>query len=269
MLVAREAVDIASRVSGTLTAIHVQLGDRVARGQKLASLDDESVRHQLRAARAGLKAEQARLAQARAHLSEASQRVERRLPLEHRGVTAEELATARFERQRARAGLALAKAQVASQGAKIVQLEQSLRHHLIRAPFAGRIALRYLDRGAVVERGRPILRLVNSDGLTVRFAVPPARAAKLGAGDPLRFAARGMNVQLDGAVSRIADEVDAAAQMVFVEGTLDKPAGQVKLRAGQVGRVLLGLRSTAKHGGKPPGRGPSPVRVLSGRGTGP
>ena len=40
----------------------------------------------------------------------------------------------------------------------------------VRAPFAGTIAARYVDVGAMIHRGAPLVRLIEDGELRVRFA---------------------------------------------------------------------------------------------------
>ncbi|MCJ2544499.1 HlyD family efflux transporter periplasmic adaptor subunit [Thermostichus vulcanus] len=69
--------------------------------------------------------------------------------------------------------------QITAQQARVQQLQASLASldvalskSVIRAPFAGRIALRHVDEGTVVGSGQPVLRLVESGAWEARIGVP-------------------------------------------------------------------------------------------------
>uniref|UniRef100_UPI000E64E9D2 biotin/lipoyl-binding protein n=1 Tax=Azohydromonas sediminis TaxID=2259674 RepID=UPI000E64E9D2 len=64
-------VAIGSELSGTVARVHVDVNDRVKKGQVLVELDDARLRDQVAASRAALAAAEAALAQARATAAEA------------------------------------------------------------------------------------------------------------------------------------------------------------------------------------------------------
>ncbi len=67
--------------------------------------------------------------------------------------------------------------------AEIDALEVELEKTTLLAPFAGTIARRHLDEGAVVAAGQPVLRLVESGVLEVRLGLPPTAARQLRPGE--------------------------------------------------------------------------------------
>ena len=64
-------VAIGSELSGTVARVHVDVNDRVKKGQVLVELDDARLRDQALGSRAALAAAEAQLAQARATATEA------------------------------------------------------------------------------------------------------------------------------------------------------------------------------------------------------
>jgi multidrug efflux pump subunit AcrA (membrane-fusion protein) len=114
--------------------------------------------------------------------------------------------------------------------AKIVEAQ-------LRAPFAGAISRRYVDAGATLELGRPVVQLI-SDARLVRFAVPEERSAalRLGGAVQVEFVDEGLKVR--GAVTAIAPEIDAGTRLLFAEARLEPGDGFLQaLRVGAVGRV--------------------------------
>ena len=87
----------------------------------------------------------------------------------------EELATAAVQVERARTNLEVAQARVAEQLARVKQTKELLANTVITATFEGTVAARYLDPGALVHPGSPVINLMRSEDLWVRFAAPENR----------------------------------------------------------------------------------------------
>src|SRR5262249_4311750 len=156
---------------GRIRSVDVRLGDRVVRGQRLATLDANAVEHEQAAARAGLRAAEADADRAEVEVAQAGDRLRRVEKLA--GVTPEvEIADARFQRRTALAHRSLARASVEVARARLEQAAAAVRDAEIRAPFDGAVADRYVDAGAAVAPGTPIVRVITADDLRVRFAVP-------------------------------------------------------------------------------------------------
>ena len=126
------------------------------------------------------------------------------------------------------------------QAGAALQLRDKLGNVELRAPFPGFVALRYVDRGAVVRPSQPVVRLLSTEGFRVRFAVPPHRSRAVAIGRKLRVAIDALETRLVGTISHAAQEVDAAAQMIFVEGTLEVPERlKPQIRTGLQARVFV------------------------------
>jgi len=219
-----------------LERLDVQVGDHVRAGEVVAALDVREERHELAAATAAWEASKAELERLELELQKARETRADTEQLE--GVVsgaelrehryAEKLAAAR--KRSASASLREQRSTVEDATAKIVEAE-------LRAPFAGSIARRYVDAGATLELGRPVVQLI-SDARLVRFAVPEERSAalRLGAAVRVAFADEGLNVT--GEVTAIAPEIDAGTRLVFAEARLAPEDGPLaELRIGTIGQV--------------------------------
>lgn len=233
VVLARQAVDVAAPTSGRLQAVWVRAGDTVAIGQALAKLDAEALANDLAVARAALREAEAGERQAQLGLSEAESRQARRLSIPE-SFSKEDLAQAEIQKQQAQALLESAKARVSGDRARVRQMESSLGLTEVRAPFSGQIAVRYLDPGATVGPGAPIVRLVSSNELMVRFAAPP-EAARAFAPQGAIVAVSPTGSEIEGSIERVAPEVDPASRMVFVEARLR--GALANLQAGSTVRV--------------------------------
>jgi RND family efflux transporter MFP subunit len=238
VVIAREAVDVAAEMEGAVKEMRVRVGDAVERGAEIAALDTVTLRHQLAIERANLASAEAQERRHAIDASQSAQEHQRRLALE--GVLSkEEEEAARFRLETAEVMLEAAVAEVTQVEARIDQLESTLERARIRAPFAGTVAQRYLDPGARVSPGTPVVRLLSSGGLLARFAVPPEEAPRVPVATPVRVEVEDLGVALAGVVEHQAPEIDAASQMVFVEARLETPGEASHLPSGAVARVSV------------------------------
>ena len=190
LIVARESADVASRIEGVLTAVHVRPGDHVHEGEIVATTDAGTAAGELEKARATLQSVLADERSARVEFAAAQLRLKRREELLAEGlVSREERDGFQAQCESAGARFDAAHARTDVQRAQIAILEQSVRNQTIRAPFAGTVMVRFLDPGSAVHPGMPVLNLAKSGGLWVRFAVPADEGHAVAAGTTAEFRA--------------------------------------------------------------------------------
>ena len=243
VVVANESVDVVAEVEGRVREILLRSGEAVERGARLAVLDNPSLGHQLTVEHGNLALIEAEVKSFTVQLERSERLHRRRLDLE--GLISREDAEA-FEAQLelARYRLDVAYAELTQVNARIADLETRLERTVIRAPFTGTVSMRYLDRGAVVARGTPVVKLITGDGSRVRFAVPPPATGEPVAGSRVRVEIEGLGQAVSGVVEHRAPEIDAASAMIFVESRLDP--GMSKVPPGAIARVsLVGPRAEA------------------------
>jgi len=239
VVVSRESVDVTADSQGRLQAVYVSIGDRVKKGDRIASLDTRIAAQDLEMARSSLRGDEADERRAVDELAEAQARNDRRQKNPD-FFSKEDLADAVLKAKTAGAALEVARSRTAEQRAKIRQLETSLGRNDVRAPFDGRVAERFADAGALVGPGTPVVRLISAGDLMVRAAVPPEEAHRLRPGNPVTATVRTLGLAVPGTIQRIAPEVDAASQMVLIEVRLDlTPESASRLQTGQVVDVAL------------------------------
>jgi RND family efflux transporter MFP subunit len=234
VVVTRESVDVKADSQGRLQSMRVSIGDRVRKGDPIATLDTSLAAQDLEMARSVLQGSQAEERRASAELAEAQARNERRQKNPD-FFSKEDLAQAALQAKTAQSAYEVARSRAAEQAARVRQLETSLSHNEIRAPFDGRVAARFADPGAVVGPGSPLVRLISAGDLLVRAAVPPEEARRLKVGDPVAVTVRAQGFQVPGTIQRLAPEVDAASQMVLIEVQLaPTPEMESRLQTGLV-----------------------------------
>lgn len=182
-LVARRAGEVAARAAGPVAALHVAVGDRVARGDPIAVLD--TVR---------LRAERDRLA---ATVNEAQAQVERltaqaalrRQELRRLEGLQDSAAFSQSKFEDARQEVIIAESAIGTAEAARVRAMASLslaRIDLswatIEAPYPGVVILVHTEVGAWLGVGEPVVIMVNDIDLEVEADVPSRRIEALEAG---------------------------------------------------------------------------------------
>ncbi|WP_437998331.1 efflux RND transporter periplasmic adaptor subunit [Sorangium sp. So ce185] len=238
VLLSHRSVDLAARNEGRLRAVHVRLGDRIAAGDLLATLDLQTLRSDAAIATAALRGAEVALSRAREELAEAAERHRRKQALAVEGLASgEDLSAAEHQTAVARLQVDAAAAELREKRARVGHLRKVEADAEIRAPFAGRVVARYAEPGESVGTTLPILRLISDDGLLVRFGVPEEQRGEVDENASVRVRAGG--VELRGTVETIAPEIDAVSRAVVVEARIEPgDAPRELLVAGAMARVF-------------------------------
>ncbi|AKJ01691.1 HlyD family secretion protein [Archangium gephyra] len=249
VIVAGGSVDISAKFDGRLEHVAVRVGGRVRKGDVLARLDVQPLQHELAIAQADLEAMHAEEEVAKLALLSAEESLQRggNEKLAALGaMSEEEQARLRFAQKTAAAKAAAAKAQVQSHQSRVEQLRLRLSEATLRAPVDGTVSMRYLDPGALVSTGRPLLHLLADSAQQVRFAIPEAHAPGVAEGTPVQLEVQGVAERLEGVVESVAPEVDSASRMVLAIANVTARPGQ-RLPLGTVVRVWVvpGARVTS------------------------
>ena len=158
-------------IAGNITSIRVEEGDRVSKGQLLATINPTTVKEAHRATLTTLK--------------QAQDAYRRFLPL-HQSGTISDMKWVEIESK-------LEQAKAAESIAR-----QQLSHSTLTAPFAGVIAAKNVDLGTYVLPGQPVLKLANVAQVNAKVSVPEAEISHLHVGDKVKL----MVAALSGAIFR-------------------------------------------------------------------
>ncbi len=236
VLTPRESTEVFAPFTSTVVALDVKLGDRVAAGQRLARLDDRPLREELAVANATLKSAAAGVAVADVERKAAHAALEREeRALKENVVSQGEVTAAEFNDRKASMAVARAEATVGEQRVRIAALQSKLVDTSLVAQLGGRVALIYAQTGERVIEGAPVLRVISSDELFVKFAIPSDKLGTVSPGDPVDITIEAQGITTTGVVRHVAPGLDPVAQMILADAELTAPLGA--LQAGIVCRV--------------------------------
>jgi len=231
-----ESVEVLTEVSGRLASVAVRSGEPVAAGEVLATVAVDDLANQLRVEQAAAAEAESTLAELEIAVRQAERQKSRRLALGDL-MSQAQVDDAAFELEAAERRRDAAAAALAAARARLDRLGGEVTAATLRAPFAGRVAARYADPGALVAAGTPVVRLVGGGEPRLRFAVPAAEAARFEPGESLRVELDDPRTVLAASLLRVAPEIDAASQRVFAEARLEPAAGGRELPLGALVRV--------------------------------
>jgi RND family efflux transporter MFP subunit len=220
---------IYTRVSGYVGTWSADIGDHVAMGQVLATIETPELDADYLAAKAKLTAAQAqvKVKQAEAEFAASTYARWRDSP---KGVVSEQ------EREDKKAGQAssaaeldAARAQVNLAQADVERLAAFEQFKRVTAPYAGTITQRRIDIGNLVTAGSstsstPLYRMAQDDPLRVFVEVPQSATTDLmKVGVPVQISANGAAQKVAGKITRTSAAIDPQARTFRVEIDIPNP----------------------------------------------
>jgi len=181
---------------GRITAVYVEAGDKVRRGQILARLDQSVIQPQVNRLAASLEE-----ARAQASLSEAE--YQRAKGVESAGA----LSSEEIERRRAAAVTDDARVNVAA--AQLAEVDARLDRTEIRAPAEGVVLTRNAEVGQnAVPGGEPLFRLASGAEIEMRGQIAEQDLARVQIGQPATVFVTGIAEPFNGRVRLLGAVID-------------------------------------------------------------
>jgi membrane fusion protein (multidrug efflux system) len=149
-IVALNQVELRPQVNGYVTGLYFKEGERVKKGDKLYSIDQQQYE-------ASYQQSLANVAVLQANLVKAQKDVERYRELDKRD------AIAKQQVDNAEANYEAAKRQVEAANATVRSVQTNVRYATIFAPFDGTIGISQVKLGAAVSAGQTLLNTISSD----------------------------------------------------------------------------------------------------------
>jgi RND family efflux transporter MFP subunit len=194
----------------------VRQGDRVERGQVIATVGDEKLVLQLRALDAQIAGLKAQLAQANIDLDRA-QRI-----FKTGAIPKQQL-------DQAQTNVDVASNALKAQSGQRSVVEQQLTEGQVLAPTAGRVLTVPVTAGTVVMAGEPLATVAEQD-FVLRIRVPERHARLMKAGDPIRLDGRELGLDGDktGTINLVYPEIQDGRVVADakVEGLTDYFVGE-------------------------------------------
>ena len=271
-------VELAFRVSGRISAVKVQEGDKVSADQVLAELDPVPFRTDVNSAKADLAQAQAQLdktrrgfrveevAQARANVAQRAADLEnaqvtlrRQEQLVAAGlVTHQQIDDAQARVHMSEAALAASRQQlalelrgsriedimaqeatVASAQARLEKAQTALADATLLAPSKGIISVRAREPGAIVQAGQTVYTLTLNDPVWIRAYVSQPRLGRIKPGMPVKVSIDSMpGRQYDGTVGCISPEAEFTPKTVQTEQVRDDLVYRIRVIASDPDNVF-------------------------------
>jgi membrane fusion protein (multidrug efflux system) len=201
-LEAVQGVTVAAEMGGRVVNIAFEPGTKVEKGDLLVQQDTSS--------------ETARLRAAEATLSLARTELERKRKLFARKT----ISQSEFD---------TVDAQFKQAAAEVDNIRTIIDKKTIRAPFAGRLGIRLVNLGQILNEGDPIVSLQSLDPIFVNFLLPQRQLARLRTGLTVRVTTDALPGQaVEGKISAINAEVDDATRNIRIQATVGNPGERLR-----------------------------------------
>lgn len=251
-LVAREEILVGPEIEGLrVIAVLAEEGDRVAKGQPLARLVNDTLEAQMAQNDAALARTAAAIAQAKstiaqaeARLTEARNAFNRGKPLKQSGYLSESVLdqressakTAEAQLQASRDGLTVAEAERAQVQAQRRDLEWRRARADVMAPADGIVSRRNARIGAMASAAaEPMFRIIAKGEIELDAEVTETRIARMQPGQTATIEAAG-GVGAEGRLRLVSPEVDKATRLGKVRILIGENA---QLRVGSFARATI------------------------------
>ena len=219
-----EEMQLGVELSGLrVTALHVDVGQQVARGQVLLELDHRTLDSDLRQAEAAHAEAVAGVQLAQVNLRRGEGLAKAQL-----------ISASAFDELRA--ALVQAQAREATTRAQRDGVQLHRDYATLRAPDAGVVSRRNVQPGQVISAGTELLALIRQGRLEWRPELPEAELARVQVGDLVRLR-DAAGVAVEGRVRAISPGVDSSKRTGTIYVELPQPAG-LKAGAFVEGRVV-------------------------------
>ncbi len=225
-LLAVNRAELKAEVSGRVTRVCVQEGDRIAAGTVLSAQDEDDLL-------LGVQATEAQLAQAQAQAQQTRRDNDRaQMLLEKRSVTRQ---SAQLAETAYNAAMAVARAAESNLGLAKSRLKKSR----ITSPFAGEVAQRLVQPGEVLSPGQTAFTVVDNRRLEIQADLPAEVVASIKVGMKAAFRVSGFDQPFEATLTQISGSVQQDGRTLRVR--LEVPNSDGRLKSGLfAGGEILG-----------------------------
>jgi RND family efflux transporter MFP subunit len=291
-----QEVEVMAKVAGYVRGIHVDIGDRVRKGQLLAELEVPELAEDLTQAKAALKRTEAEAERAKSELRRAQstfgiatlsysrlsavaqQRPGLVAQQELDDVKSKELA-AEAQVASAQSGLDAATQEIGVNQAALARIKTMFDYARVTAPFDGVVTKRYADTGSMIQAGTasqtqamPLVRLSQTSMLRLIVPVPEPEVPTIHVGQQVEVIVPTVKRTFTGKVARFADQVAESTRTMNTEidvanqeqSLVPGMYAEVKLSLGQrKGALTVPVGAVDVAGGENSGKSGNPSEVAA------
>jgi len=243
---------VSPKIAGRLERLGANVGDRVESGQTVAWLDDDEVVQQVEQARAELDVARAGADEAAVAAGRARREHERIAELRARGVASEaelDLAKSDLDAQQAKVKLAQAAVQQREAALRAAEVRLSYTKIAVAWPDGGGarvVAERFVDEGATLAAGTPILSVLEAEPLIAEVNVAEKDYPRIRVGQEARVTADAHpGREFAGRVVRLAPFFREASRQARIEVEVGDKEGLLRPGMFVRARIVLAVREGA------------------------
>jgi len=239
-----------AKVSGYVSMIKVDIGDRVKQGDLLAKLEIPELQDNINRAKAKLSATGQEIDEAQANYTNLHLLYQRLADVAkaHPSLVAQQdLDTAKSKEIGALGALGAAQEHRDEAQAELGRLNTLAAYENITAPFDGIITNRFADLGSLIQAGTssdtqslPLVQLAQDSLLRLRFPVPEAQTPLIENGKQVEITVPALDRTFIGTIIRYAWLINRSTRTMTTEVDVENPQGLIK--AGMYAYVKLPLR---------------------------
>jgi RND family efflux transporter MFP subunit len=239
-----------AKVSGYVSMIKVDIGDRVKQGDLLAKLEIPELQDNINRAKAKLSATGQEIDEAQANYTNLHLLYQRLADVAkaHPSLVAQQdLDTAKSKEIGALGALGAAQEHRDEAQAELGRLNTLAAYENITAPFDGIITNRFADLGSLIQAGTssdtqslPLVQLAQDSLLRLRFPVPEAQTPLIENGRKVEITVPALDRTFIGTIIRSAWLINRSTRTMTTEVDVENPQGLIK--AGMYAYVKLPLR---------------------------
>jgi len=211
-----QRINLSTKVMGKITALPVNLGDQVAKGDVLLRIKNDNIiaqRDQV----------EANLAEAEASL-ENTQTNYKRIKALHADSSATQKELDDISTQ-----LGVAKARVKALKSKRAEIRDLMDYSVIESPIDGYVVQKNVSQGDMASPGQPLLAVEEVADLKVLVSVPASQIDLFSKSDTLDISIEAAKAQFSGIVKAINPSADAMSRQFEVKVSIPKDVAKLQI----------------------------------------
>lgn len=200
---------LSTRMMGFVNKVHVNVGQKVSKGQLLISINNADLSAKKAQATAGVT-------EAQAAFNNAEKDYQR-----FKNLFAENSASQKeLDDQHARYEMAKARLEGAKQ--MINEVESQFAYSNLRAPFSGVVTNKFIDEGDMASPGVPLISVEGPGSFEVTASVPEREISKIKSGAEVLVSVSSLDVVLPGTITEVSTSARNTGGQYLVKAVLDK-----------------------------------------------